>query len=170
MIIFLSEISIHPASSEIKKRVLLFMSETWNKKEREKKKRQIRKEKAERRQERKENKGPHDPESMYAYVDENGNLSSKPPDPKKKIVVNVEDIELGVPKHESDPEDLIRTGIVTFFNNDKGYGFIKDVETQQSVFVHINSLSEPIKESNKVTFEIEMGPKGANAVNVKMVK
>jgi cold shock CspA family protein len=147
------------------------MAETWNKKEREKKKRQLKKEKQERRQERKENsKLGHDPESMYAYLDENGNLSSKPPDPKKKIEIKVEDIEIGVPKHEDSPEDLIRTGTVTFFNNDKGYGFIKDQETQQSVFVHINSLSEPVKENNKVSFEVEMGPKGANAINVKLIK
>ena len=44
------------------------------------------------------------------------------------------------------------------------------METQESVFVHINSLTEAIKENNKVTFEVEMGPKGANAVNVKLVK
>ena len=108
---------------------------------------------------------------MFAYLDENGNLSSKPPDPRKKIVINAEDIEIGVPKHMPvNPEDLIRTGIVAFFNDDKGYGFIKDSETQESVFVHIKSLSEPIKENNKVSFEVEMGPKGANAVNVKLVK
>jgi cold shock CspA family protein len=146
------------------------MAETWNKKEREKKKRQNKKEKAEKKQERKENKIDN-PESMYAYLDENGNLSSKPPDPRKKIIVNVEDIEIGVPKHEPDnPEDLIHKGIVTFFNGEKGYGFIKDLDTQESVFVHINSVSEPIKENNKVSFEIEMGPKGANAVNVKLIK
>ncbi len=68
------------------------------------------------------------------------------------------------------PEDLIRKGIVTFFNDSKGYGFIKDLETQESVFVHINSLTEPIKENNKVIFEVEMGPKGANAVRVKLAK
>lgn len=147
------------------------MAETWNKKEREKKKRQVKKEKQERRQERKENsKQGQDPESMYAYLDENGNLSSTPPDPKKKIVVNAEDIEIGVPKHEDSPEDLIHTGVVTFFNNDKGYGFIRDQETRQSVFVHINSLSEPVQENSKVSFEVEKGPKGANAINVKLIK
>ncbi len=148
------------------------MAETWNKKEREKKKRQDRKEKAEKKQERKENsKNDTNPESMYAYLDENGNLSSKPPDPRKKVTINVEDIEIGVPKHEPiNPEDLIRKGIVSFFNDSKGYGFIKDQETKESIFVHINSLTEAIKENNKVTFEIEMGPKGANAVNVKLVK
>ncbi|MGB3007163.1 MAG: cold shock domain-containing protein [Chitinophagaceae bacterium] len=148
------------------------MAETWNKKEREKKKQQSKKEKAERKQERKDNsKSGGNLESMLAYLDENGNLSSTPPDPRKKITINVEDIEIGVPKQEPvNPEDLIRTGVVTFFNDTKGYGFIKDLETQESVFVHINSLTEAIKEQNKVTYEVEMGPKGANAVNVKLVK
>ncbi len=148
------------------------MAETWNKKEREKKKKQSRKEKAEKKQERKENsKSGDNLESMFAYLDENGNLSSKPPDPRKKIVVNAEDIEIGVPRQEApNPDDLIRKGIVTHFNGEKGYGFIKDMETQQSVFVHINATTEEIKENNKVSFEVEMGPKGANAVNVKLIK
>lgn len=146
------------------------MAETWNKKEREKKKQQNKKEKAEKKQERREN-SKNNPESMYAYLDENGNLSSKPPDPKKKIIVNVEDIQIGVPKQEPmNPEDLIHTGIVSFFNNEKGYGFIKDQQTHESIFVHANSLSEPIKENNKVSYEVETGPKGLNAVNVKLVK
>ena len=150
------------------------MAETWNKKEREKKRKANKKEKAEKKEERKENNksgSGNDLDSMLAYLDENGNLSSRPPDPRKKITINAEDIEIGVPKQEPvNPEDLIRTGIVTFFNDAKGYGFIKDMETQESVFVHINALTEAIKENNKVTFEVEMGPKGANAVNVKMVK
>jgi len=147
------------------------MAETWNKKEREKKKQQNKKEKAERKLERKENgKESKSFEDMLAYPDENGYLSSKPPDPRKKVMIKLEDIEIGVPKQVPvDPADLIRTGIVSFFNDSKGYGFIKDQETQESVFVHINSLTEEIKEHNKVTFEIEMGPKGANAVNVKRV-
>ena len=146
------------------------MAETWNKKEREKKKQQNKKEKEERKQERRENSKPGKSlDDMLAYLDENGNLSSKPPDPRKKITINVEDIEIGVRKQEPvNPEDLIRKGIVTFFNDSKGYGFIKDLETQESVFVHINSLHEPVKEQNRVTFEVEMGPKGANAVNVKL--
>ena len=148
------------------------MAETWNKKEREKKRQQSKKDKAEKKQERKENtKDGNNLDSMIAYLDENGNLSSTPPDPRKKINIKVEDIEIGVPNHEPlSAEDLIRTGVITFFNNDKGYGFIKDIETQESVFVHINALSEPVKEQNKVTFEVEMGPKGANAINVKLVK
>jgi cold shock CspA family protein len=148
------------------------MAETWNKKEREKKKQQSKKEKAERKQERKENaKDGKSLDNMIAYLDENGNLSATPPDPRKKVDIKLEDIEIGVPKQlPVNPEDLIRKGVVTFFNDAKGYGFIKDLETQESVFVHINSLNEEIKENNKVTFEVQMGPKGANAVNVQLVK
>jgi cold shock CspA family protein len=148
------------------------MAETWNKKEREKKKQQNKKEKAERKQERQEKaKDGNSLESMMAYLDENGNLSSKPPDPRKKITINAEDIEIGVPKQAPvNPEDLIRKGIITFFNDSKGYGFIKDLETQESIFVHINALKEAVKENNKVSFEVEMGPKGANAVNVQLIK
>ncbi|HWB92869.1 MAG TPA: hypothetical protein VG605_13490 [Puia sp.] len=56
------------------------MAETWNKRERERNKRQKKKEKLEKRQERKQHKGHHDWTQMLAYVDENGNLSSKPAD------------------------------------------------------------------------------------------
>jgi cold shock CspA family protein len=148
------------------------MAETWNKKERERLKQQKKKEKIEKKQERKQvSQSSRDLDSMLAYVDENGDLSSKPMDPRKKVTINAEDIDISVPKQrEINPEDLIHTGIVTFFNNDKGYGFIKDLVTQESVFLHVKSLSESVKENNKVSFEIEMGPKGANAVNVKIVR
>jgi len=144
--------------------------ETWNKKEREKQKQKERKEKEERKQERKEHaKKGKSLEDMMAYMDENGNLSSTPHDPRRRKEIRAEDIEIGVPKQlPVDPKDLIRTGIVTFFNESKGYGFIKDQVSQQSVFVHVNSCNEPIQERSKVTFEIEMGPKGANAVNVSL--
>jgi cold shock CspA family protein len=148
------------------------MSETWNKKERERKRQQKKKEKDEKKQERKQNsKDGNSLDDMLAYIDENGNLSSKPPDPRRRITINAEDIEIGVPKQgEMDPADLIRSGIVVSFNNEKGYGFIRDQKTQESVFVHVKSLSELVKPNNKVSFEVEMGPKGANAVNVKLIK
>lgn len=148
------------------------MSETWNKKERERKKQQKKKEKMEKMQERKQNnKDGNDLDSMLAYIDENGDLSSKPPDPRKKVTINAEDIDISVPKaRELGPEDLIRSGTVTFFNDEKGYGFIKDQKTQESVFVHAKSLAEAIKQNNRVSFEVEMGPKGASAVNVKLIR
>jgi cold shock CspA family protein len=145
------------------------MSESFSKKEREKKKKQNKQQKAEKKLERKES-SRNNPDNMYAYLDENGNLSSQPPDPSKKMVFNAEDIEIGVPKHEETEEDLTHNGIVTFFNDSKGYGFIKDLQTQESIFVHANSLTSPIKENNKVSFEIGRGPRGTMAINVKLVK
>ena len=107
---------------------------------------------------------------MMAYVDENGNISSTPPDPAKRRFTKREDIEIGVPKAKPiDPLEAIRKGIVTFFNHSKGYGFIKDMQSQQSIFVHVNGCNGQIEEQNKVSFEVEMGPKGANAVNVKLI-
>jgi cold shock CspA family protein len=148
------------------------MAETWNKKEREKKKKQKKKEKAEKKQEQKENtNNAGNPGSMIAYVDEYGNLSDTPPDPRKRVIIKAEDIEIGIPKHDpANDGDISRTGTITFFNHDKGFGFIKDQQTQESVFVHINALTEEVKENNKVSFEIEMGPRGSNAINVKLVK
>jgi cold shock CspA family protein len=146
------------------------MAGTWNKRERENKKQQERKQKEERRQERKENaKKGKSLDEMMAYLDENGNISSVPPDPRKKITINAEDIEIGVPKQKPlNPEDLIRKGVVTFFNHEKGYGFIKDSRTQESIFVHINSSADELKEHSRVVFEVESGPRGLNAVNVKI--
>ena len=87
-------------------------------------------------------------DDMIAYVDENGMISDTPPDPAKKKV-KLEDIKLGVPDRESSEDiDPIRKGTVTFFNDSKGYGFIKDLETKESVFVHANNLLEEIKEGN----------------------
>ncbi|MCC2547369.1 cold shock domain-containing protein [Hymenobacter sp. BT175] len=145
---------------------------SFGKKENEKKRQKNKKEKEERKEERQANaKKGQTLDEMMAYVDENGNISTTPPDPSKKKEINAEDIHIGVPKQEDrEQEDPIRKGTVTFFNDSKGYGFIKDSETQESVFVHANSLSGPIKEHDKVTFEVEMGQKGPNAVSVKKIE
>jgi cold shock CspA family protein len=142
--------------------------ETFNKKEKEKKKAKERQEKAEKMEERKANtKKGKSLDEMMAYIDENGNISALPPDPRKKKVINAEDIQVGVPKFEASEEDSIRNGVVTFFNDAKGFGFIKDMQTQESVFIHVNQLTERISENDKVSFEVEMGPKGPSAINVK---
>lgn len=142
--------------------------ETFNKKEKEKKKAKERQEKAEKMEERKANtKKGKSLDEMMAYIDENGNISALPPDPRKKKVINAEDIQVGVPKFEASEEDAIRNGVVTFFNDAKGFGFIKDMQTQESVFIHVNQLTERISENDKVSFEVEMGPKGPSAINVK---
>ena len=144
-------------------------TETFNKKEREKKRQKKSLDKKEKAQDRKANstKGKS-LDDMMAYIDEYGNITSTPPDPSRKLKVNSQDIQIAVPKQETIIEDIVRTGIVAFFNDAKGYGFIKDMQTQESIFVHANALSEPIKENNKVTFEVEPGQKGPTAVRVKI--
>jgi cold shock CspA family protein len=145
--------------------------ETWSKKETQKKKQQKRKEKEQKKEERKANaKEGKTLDEMMAYVDEYGNITSTPPDPLRKSTIKKEDIQIGVPRQVNVVQNTERQGIVTFFNESKGYGFIKDLETQDSVFVHVNGLIDHIKENNKVTFEVERGKKGPNAVKVKVAR
>jgi len=143
--------------------------ETFRKKEKEKNRLKKRQDKIEKMEERKANaKKGKTLEEMMAYLDENGNISSKPPDERKKKVMKQEDVQIGTPKqHAAKEEDLLRTGVVTFFNDTKGFGFIKDLQTNESVFIHVNRLSEAIKENDKVTFQTEAGLKGLSALNVK---
>jgi len=145
--------------------------ETFNKKEQEKRRIKKKKDKEQKKLERKANSDSgKSMEEMFAYVDENGHIVSTPPDPFKKKVINQEDIQISISRKEpADPGDLIRKGTVMFFNDSKGYGFIKDHETQESIFVHVNGLECKIKENDKVTFETEKGPKGTNAVRVKLI-
>jgi cold shock CspA family protein len=143
-------------------------TETFGKKEKEKARLKKSKDKKEKAEERKANAAKGKSlEDMMAYIDENGNITSTPPDPSRKIKINVEDIQIGVAKQQDLPQDSVRTGVVSFFNEAKGYGFIKDMQTQESIFVHINALTEPLKENNMVTFETEQGQKGLSAINVK---
>ena len=144
--------------------------EAWNKKEKEKLKQKKKEEKDKRKEERKANGGASSFDDMIAYVDENGNLSSTPPDPTKKKKIDVEDIEIGVrARAQEDEPDPNRYGTVTFFDTSKGYGFIKDRDSQESVFSHINAHIDQIQEGDKVTFRMEKGLKGMNAVDVKLM-
>ncbi|WP_047415013.1 cold-shock protein [Cellulophaga sp. Hel_I_12] len=142
--------------------------ETFGKKEREKKRLKKREEKAKKKEQR---KASGEQDSMFVYVDENGHLVDTPPDPTKKVKVDAESIVLGIPKKEESDEEIdpTRKGRVEFFNDSKGYGFIKDTETQEKFFVHINGCLEEIKENNMVQFELERGQKGMNAVRVKKI-
>jgi CspA family cold shock protein len=60
-------------------------------------------------------------------------------------------------------------GVVKFFNESRGYGFIKEENTQKDYFVHSSGLRDIIRENDEVTFDLEMGKKGLNAVNVKLI-
>jgi cold shock protein len=60
-------------------------------------------------------------------------------------------------------------GTVKFFNDSKGFGFIKDTASEKEYFVHVSGLMDEIREDDEVTFELKEGKKGLNAVNVKLV-
>jgi cold shock CspA family protein len=146
--------------------------ETGNKKEVQKSKEKKKKEKEKKKLERKENsRDGNNLDDMIAYVDEYGNITATPPDLSKRKEVRAEDMEISTPRRvESENVNTVRKGIVTFFNDSKGYGFIKDMTTKESIFVHVHGLVDPIKENNVVTFEVEKSHKGLNAVNVKLDK
>lgn len=63
----------------------------------------------------------------------------------------------------------MKTGKVKFFNESKGYGFIKDNDSDNEYFTHVSGLIDEIKEDDEVSFELQEGKKGLNAVNVKYV-
>jgi len=145
--------------------------ETFSKKEVRNKKEKKRKEKEQKRAKKKTEDKKSSFDDMIAYVDEFGMITSTPPDPTKKTVINAESIELKITKNKPETApDFVRKGVVTFFNESKGYGFIRDLESHQSVFVHANNLLEPVKENNVVIFEIGKGPKGPSAMKVKLFK
>lgn len=144
--------------------------ETFTKKEREKQRIKKQQDKKEKMKERKLNKEKGKSlEDMMAYLDENGNLTDRPTDPRKKKVYRQEDVPASVPKQDDQSPDVPRTGTVTFFNEPKGFGFINDAETRMRVFFHVNNINSPVKENDKVTFRLEKSPKGPVAMDVTLV-
>ena len=147
--------------------------QTFNKREKEKLKQKKKEEKQKRREARKAEAKEGEGGIPFAYVDQFGNLTDTPPDPSEKIKVDAEDIVLGIPQKEESDEDKfdpIHQGKVSFFDNSKGFGFIIDSNTQEKHFVHVSGLIDEISENDKVTFELEKGQRGMNAVRVNLVK
>ncbi|MBP8790166.1 MAG: cold-shock protein [Breznakibacter sp.] len=60
------------------------------------------------------------------------------------------------------------TGTVKFFNETKGFGFIKVDGSDEEIFVHVSGLQDEIRQDDQVTFDVERGKKGMNAVNVRL--
>ncbi|MBX2944319.1 MAG: cold shock domain-containing protein [Cyclobacteriaceae bacterium] len=63
----------------------------------------------------------------------------------------------------------MKEGTVKFFNETKGFGFVKETATNQEYFVHVSGLVDQIRENDEITFEVQQGRKGLNAVNVRLV-
>jgi cold shock CspA family protein len=145
--------------------------ETFSKKEVRNRKEKKRKDKEQKRAKKKTEGKKSNLNDMIAYVDEFGKISATPPDPDKKIIIAAESIELKITKNNPGAApDFIRKGVVISYNNSKGYGFIRDLETNRNVFVHANNLLEPVVENNIVIFEIGKGMKGPAAMKVKLFK
>ncbi|SDC67121.1 cold-shock protein [Williamwhitmania taraxaci] len=62
----------------------------------------------------------------------------------------------------------MKKGKVKFFNESKGFGFISDSESDKEYFVHATGLVDKVKDGDDVTFELQEGKKGLNAVNVRL--
>jgi len=148
--------------------------QTFNKSEKEKKRLKKRADKKKKMDARKAEARENGKKGIeFAYVDHNGHLTDTPPDPSKKIKVDAGSIEISIPRTMPGDEvevDPIRKGSVSFFDSSKGFGFIIDAENSEKYFCHVSGLIDEIAENDKVTFELERGMKGMNAVKVTLIK
>jgi cold shock CspA family protein len=142
-------------------------SNSFNKRELEKKKEQKRQEKQKRKEDRKANNSTGSFWNMIAYVDENGVITSTPPNPDNKQEVDVGNIAVSTPKKEETEETFMK-GRVEHFNQGKGYGFIKNISGAEKYFFHISNVSGQINEGDIVFFQLERGQKGMNAVKITL--
>ncbi len=144
--------------------------QTFSKREKEKKKQKKREEKQKKKEARRAEAKEGDVGIPFAYVDKFGNLTETPPEPTEEEEIDASEIVLGIPQKVEEEFDPIRLGKVAFFDHSKGFGFIMDSETQEKHFVHVSGLIDEINENDKVTFELEKGQKGMNAVRVSLQK
>lgn len=145
------------------------VSQSFGKREKEKRKQAKRLEKQKRREARQAS-GTSSLDDMIAWVDEKGNITDTPPEEDKVEEISLEDIAISTPKKE-EVEEVPLKGRVDYFDVNKGFGFIKDLGSAEKYFFHISSVSfEGIAEGNIVNFETERGTRGINAVNIILAK
>ncbi len=140
------------------------MAESSTKQEYTKKKIKKLKDKQLRREERKENnnKGKN-LEDMIVYVDVNGHFTTVPQHLQNRDadLAKAKKAQESAARHNDD-----YTGIVNYIS-EKGFGFITEDETGESVFFHIGQLTQTFEKNNKVTYKKELGAKGYQAVDLK---
>lgn len=145
-------------------------SESFGKKNVKNKQEQKRKEKEKKRLERKESSKKSTLDDMIAYVDENGMITSTPPDPEQRTSVEAEEILLSPPKQtEEDQSVSVRKGLLYMYHESRGFGFIRDLETRESYFAHAAHFITPASEGDTVTFRIIRGQKGFQATEIALV-
>jgi cold shock CspA family protein len=143
-------------------------SMTVGKRENEKKRLAKREEKLKKKESKKLSGSSNSFEDMIAYVDENGMITSTPPtEDIKKEEINPDEIIIATPKKEEEEPTILR-GRVEFFNESRGFGFIKDLSGVEKYFFHVNNVIGNIAENNIVTFDLERGVKGMNAINISL--
>ena len=139
--------------------------QTFNKLEREKNKAKKREEKRKKMQARKEARERGElKQEEFVYVDHLGNFTDTPPDPAEKEEIKLESINLGAAKNQDFDEKI--QGKVTFYDNEKGFGFIKNITSQESYFFHFSECPDALAIGDKVEFELIRGEKGMNAVKI----
>lgn len=139
------------------------MADSFSKKENSKKKAQKLNEKAKRREERKSNNNKGKSlEEMFVYVDQYGNLTDVHPDQQK------EEQQKFTKTIQRDTIDKEHTGVVTYYS-DKGYGFITQDNSKDSLFVHSSDVSTPLTQGDKVSFKKQKTTKGLRALEVKII-
>ena len=145
-------------------------SVTYNKRENEKEKQARRAEKQKKKEDRKLSGKVNSFDDMIAYVDENGVITSTPPElnPNKEEIKQ-EEILISTPKKEEIEAPAVLRGRIDYFNESKGYGFIKDLDSAEKYFFHVsNNTLTNISESDIVTFDLERGLRGMNAINIRL--
>ena len=139
--------------------------QTFNKLEREKNKAKKREEKRKKMQARKEARARGElKQDEFVYVDHLGNFRDTPPDPEEREEINLESIQISTNKKIDN--DVKYSGKVTFYEPDKGYGFIKNSISQDSYFFHFSECPDPLDVGDKVEFDLAKGEKGMNAVKI----
>jgi cold shock CspA family protein len=96
-------------------------------------------------------------------------ITGTPPDPDKKEEVDLDNIVVSTPKRE-EMEEVVLSGRVEHFKPDKGYGFIRNLSGTDKYFFHVSNAQASIAEGNTVTFELERGEKGMNAIKITLTK
>ncbi len=145
------------------------MAESYSKKEFNKKKLEKQREKEKRREERKINndKGKHF-DDMIMYVDENGQLTEVPPTENRNSEIELSEIQLGAAPIEAESKQ--KSGIITFLNEEKEYGFITSSKGGENLFFHLSNCAHQVKKGNKVIFEVVKSPKGFAAIDIQIAK
>ena len=139
--------------------------QTFNKLEREKNKAKKREEKRKKMAARREAKARGEyKQDEFVYVDFNGNFTDTPPDPEEKEQISLESIIISPTK--KDDVDTRVNGKVTFYDDEKGFGFIKNALNQDSYFFHFSECPDTLAIGDKVEFELIRGEKGMNAVKI----